>query len=138
MYAVSKNDVFAIPAAQPHNRAPSCTYTYAHWHLLSNRETTCSGIIVFGASRYGVIVDPIEHMSWELTYLGDGPPPAAAPAVDFELLDMAPEGGASDVAQISDWVELKISSLCKLAEVHVFLTWGYCISESVTSMSIDQ
>lgn len=73
---------------------------------------------MFGASRYGAIVDPIELMFWELTPLGDRPPPAAAPAVDFELLDMAPDDGPIEVTRVSDWVDVKISSLCKLAEVH--------------------
>ena len=76
---------------------------------------------VFAACRYSVFADPVAHTIWELSPHGaqdSQPPPEAAPAVDFELLDMAVESGHIDVAQVSDWVESKITSLCKLAEVH--------------------
>lgn len=35
-------------------------------------------------------------------------PPATAPVVDFELLDLASGCGAIDIAQVSDWVELSL------------------------------
>lgn len=37
--------------------------------------------------------------------------------MDFEVLDMAVESGHIDIARVSDWVDTKINSLCKLAEV---------------------
>ena len=76
---------------------------------------------MFGASRYSVFADAIAHTIWELSPWGARnlqPPPEAAPEVDFELLDMADESEMIDVAQVSDWVETKINSFCKLAEVH--------------------
>ena len=76
---------------------------------------------MFDASRYSVFADAIAHTIWELSPWGarnSQSPPEAAPAVDFELLDMAAESETIGVAQVSDWVETKINSFCKLAEVH--------------------
>ena len=44
---------------------------------------------------------------------------AAGPAVDFELLDMALESRDIDFTQVGDYVETKLNSFCKLAEVHI-------------------
>lgn len=76
---------------------------------------------MFGAFRYSVFADSIAHTIWELSPFGActaQPRPDAAPAVDFELLDMAAEEQMIDVAQVSAWVETKIHCFCKLAEVH--------------------
>lgn len=79
---------------------------------------------MFGASRSSVFADPITHMFWEFSPdRASNPeppvPPATAPMVDFELLDNSTEGGPIEVARVSDWLETKLSYLCKLAEVHV-------------------
>ena len=39
------------------------------------------------------------------------------PSLDFEVLDMAAAAGTVELAQVSDWVETKITALCRLAEV---------------------
>lgn len=102
------------------HQTPSCLYMYLQ-HRCCPHCATANMECMSGASRYSVFADAIAHTIWELSPWGarnSQPPPEAAPAVDFELLDMADESGLIDVAQVSDWVETKINSFCKLAEVH--------------------
>ena len=76
----------------------------------------------FGACRYSIFAQPIGHLLRELSSRGDCNrelSPAAVLAVDFELLDMATESGTIDVAHVSDWVEGKINSFYKSAQVHI-------------------
>lgn len=122
----SCNHTRHIDVAEPGNFARSPAAVHSEFRRIWSNQycktaTSWTSIkCVFAASRYSVFADPIAHTIWELSPHGaqdSQPPPEAAPAVDFELLDMAVESGRIDVAQVSDWVKTKIKSLCKLAEV---------------------
>ena len=109
------------PHAQASSAQPSIRVS-AVFSAVATAQYPCANMkCTFGASRYSVFADSIAQTIWELSDCGarnSQPPPEAAPAVDFELLDMAADRREIDVAHVSDWVETKINSFCRLAEVH--------------------